>query len=159
MGWMTKDIRWAAQLLPQSTISSGYTTSDNCAVLRVPSIASASGNISIIPSQFDEIIYRVQNGNLYQIICPHTAGATPSARTSQSRIVAKYCSPVTFYKVDTANGTWTSLSIFIGSGGNLSTVSNLGISLPVNETTLSLSGAIIKTTSLTPTIVVRLRNR
>jgi hypothetical protein len=31
--------------------------------------------------------------------------------------------------------------------------------LPVNETTLSLSGAVMRTTSTTPTVVVRLRNR
>lgn len=158
MGWLAKDIRWSAQILPQSTITTGYTTGDNCAVLQIPSITNTGGNISITSStQFDEIIYYVNNSNLYRIVSPNTTGI-PSARTPQNQIVARYCSPVTFYKVDTVNGAWTPLSTFIGNGGNLSTVNNLGISLPVNETTLSLSGAVIKTTSLTPTVVVRLRN-
>jgi Tfp pilus assembly protein PilW len=159
MGWMAKDIRWASQILPQSTIVTGYTTSSNCAVLQVPSIANTGGVISIIPSQFDEIIYRVQNGDMYQIVTPNTATVTPSARTPQNRVIATHCNPATFYKVDTSTGTWTPLSTFISAGGNLSTVNNLGVSLPVNETTLSLSGAVIQTTSLTPTTVIRLRNR
>jgi prepilin-type N-terminal cleavage/methylation domain-containing protein len=159
MGWMSKDIRWASQILPQSTIIGGYTTSSNCAVLQVPSISGSGGNMAIIPSQYDEIIYYVQNGDLYQIVAPYTSGSTPSVRPAQNRVVARNCNPATFYKVDTANGTWTPLSTFISSGGNLSTVSNLGISLPVNETTLSLSGAVVRTTSVTPTTVIRLRNR
>jgi Tfp pilus assembly protein PilW len=160
MGWMTQDIRWAAQMLPQSTIVGGYTTSSNCAVLQVPSITNSGGVVSVIPSQFDEIIYYVDNANeMHQRVCPNTAGSTPSVRPAQNRTVASYCSPVTFYKVDTTNNTWTPLSTFISGGGNLSTINNLGISLPVNETTLSLSGAVMRTTSTTPTVVVRLRNR
>jgi Tfp pilus assembly protein PilW len=159
MGWLSKDIRWGAQILPSSTITTGYTTSDNCTVLQVPSIANNSGVISIIPAQYDEIIYRVQNGTMYQTVSPYTAGSSPSARAAGTKTIARYCNPVTFYKVDTSNGTWTSLSNFINAGGNLSTVNNLGISLPVNDTTLSLSGTVVKTNTLTPTVVVRLRNK
>jgi hypothetical protein len=160
MGWMAKDIRSGAQILPQSTIVNGYATSNSCIVLQVPSIANTSGNISIIPSQFDEIIYFVQAGQLRETVATYTTGPTPSIRIPQNnRTIARYCNSVTFYKVDTSAGTWTPLSTFIGGGGNLSTINNVGVSLPINETTLSLNGITTQNYLITPTMVVRLRNK
>ncbi|MDP3790516.1 MAG: hypothetical protein Q8R38_00515 [Candidatus Omnitrophota bacterium] len=159
MGWIAKDVRSAAEILPQSTIVSGRTTSDSCIVLQVPSIANTGGSASVIPSQFDEIVYIVQDGNLQRIVTPYTAGLTPSVRPPENRAVARYCNLVTFYKVDTSTGTWTPLSGFLGSGGNLSTINNMGVSLPINETTLSLSGVETQNYSITPTMVLRLRNK
>lgn len=157
MGWLAKDLRSGANILGQSTITSGYTTSDNCIVLQVPSLThDVYGNIAIVPSQFDEVIYKVQNGKLYQIACPFTTGLHPSIRLAQNHAIADHCDSVTFYKVDTSAGTWTSLSGLINQ---LSTINNVGVSLPVNETTLSFSGITTHSNLITPTMVVRLRNK
>ena len=161
MSWAAKDIRLGAEILPHSTIVTGRTTSNSCIVLQIPSIANTAGVNSVIPSQFDEITYMVQNGNLRRIVDPYTTGGNPSVRPHQDNTIARYCESVTFSKVDTSPGafTWTKLSDFIGGGGDLSTINNLGISLPINETTLSLSGIVTQKSSITPTMVVRLRNR
>jgi Tfp pilus assembly protein PilW len=157
MSWLSKDGRCATQIIPDSTITPGYTTSSSCVVLSTPSIAENGGVISIIsPSRLDEIVYYVQNGNLHQVICPNAAG---SARTAVNRVIAKRCNEVTFFNVNTATGTWTPMSTYIAAGGNLSTINNLGISLPINETILSLSGVTMINETATPTTVVKLRNK
>lgn len=159
---LSKDIRGASQILTTSTLGTPtYTTSSSCVVLQVPSITVSSGIITIIPSQYDNIIYNVVNNNLYEIVLPYTAGAAPSARKASNGAVAKYCSSVTFYYVNTANNTWTPLSNFISGGGSLANVTNLGISLPMNETILSFSGggSGVQNISLSPNTIVRLRNK
>lgn len=154
MSWMSRDIKAGAQIIAVSAIGAGdYATSNTCLVLRVPSVTGAVGNFSVIPAQFDEVIYTVEaGGNLRRVVRP-SAG---SARTAQNQEVAKYCEPVAFSSVTIAGSvsTWTPLD----NVDNLNTVNNLGISLPVNEVMHSLSVAEVTNAEMTPTSVIRMRN-
>lgn len=62
----------------------GYNTSTTCLVLKVPSIDS-SHNIIDIHNNFDRIIYRLNNGNIWKIVFPGTG----SARAAQNKIFEK----------------------------------------------------------------------
>ncbi len=78
---LSKDCRIAIRILDSFA---GYTTATDCLVLKVPSIDS-SHNIIDINSDFDHIIYRLYNGDLWKIIIPGTG----SARTAQNKIFEK----------------------------------------------------------------------
>lgn len=139
MGWMAKDIRMASQIVPNH---SSYTTSDSSIVLQVPAI-NATG--SVIASHYDYIIYRLQSSNLYRIIEKDAS----SSRLNENRIVARYCSSLTF----------SSDGVTLSHIPNLSTVNTVAIYLPLNKMTISLSGAGAAAASITPTTIVRLRNK
>lgn len=157
MGWMSKDIRWAAQVLPTSTLSSTvYNTSDNCIVLNVPSINNPGGEIAIIPAQFDEIIYQVQGDDLHRIVSPFKTGSTPSIRSAEDRIVATHCNPLTFKSQTATSGGIQPLSYFVNLL-ELDTINAVYVSLPLNERTLFSSNAA--DASLRPTTVIKLRNK
>ena len=59
----------------------GYTTAADCLVLKVPSIDS-SHDIIDINNNFDHIIYRLYNSDLWKIVIPGTG----SARAAQNKI-------------------------------------------------------------------------
>lgn len=149
-GWLMRDVRCAAQIEPSCT-SDGttYTTSDNVIVLMVPSI-DASGNV--ISSRYDHIIYRLQGSDLYRIVRKDSS----SSRPNENRVVARYCTSLTFSSV--AGGVAHGLSYY-ANNGTLDTLNTVGISLPLNKTTVSLSGAGETTEWMTPTTVARLRNK
>ena len=140
---ISRDIRWATQV-EESYTSGGttYTTGDNVLVLMVPSI-DASDNC--IPSTYDYIIYQLQSGNLYRIVCK----AASSARLSENRIVARYCTSLTF----SCGG------VTLSNIANKSTINNVDIYLPLNKTVLSLSGQGQAIESMYPTTIVKLRNK
>ncbi len=63
---ISKDCRIAIRVMDAY---SGYTTADNCIVLKVPSI-DASGNIIDVNHRFDYIVYRLQGGDLWKTVIP-----------------------------------------------------------------------------------------
>lgn len=71
---ISKDCRMAIGVMDYY---SGYVTTDNCLVLKVPSIDS-SGNIIDVNNQFDYIIYRVNNGDLWKIVIPGASSSRPA---------------------------------------------------------------------------------
>lgn len=154
MGWMAKDIRWAAQIAPNSTLGAiTRTTSDNCIVLSVPSIKSSG---DIISSQFDEIIYLITNDDLHRIVYPFKTGTNPSIRSTEDRIIATDCSQLAFSSSTPSSGGIQPLSYFVGLS-ELPDINTVYISLPLNEKTIfstNTGGA-----SLRPTTVVKLRNK
>lgn len=138
-GLLTRDIRNASQVVPSH---GSYTTTDNSIVLMVPSIDASK---AIISAHYDYITYRLQNTDLYRIVEPDAL----SARQSENSIIARYCYSLTF-----SSGGTTLSNI-----ANLSTVNTVAIYLPINKSTISLGGSGTGTESITPTTVVRLRNK
>lgn len=143
--YMSRDIRWAVQVLSSY---GGYTTSNSCLVLMVPSI-DASGNIK--PSYYDYIIYQLQGSDLRRIL----QADAQSSRVSENRIIAHYCSSLALSGAITGDETPTPLS----DVQNLSTINLVAISLPLNKPMLSLTGGGTGGAQLTPTTEVRLRNK
>jgi len=78
---ISRDCRIAIRILDSFA---GYTTATDCLVLKVPSIDS-SHNIIDINGDFDHIIYRSYNGDLWKIVIPGTG----SARAAQNKIFEK----------------------------------------------------------------------
>jgi len=161
MSRMARDARSAALILSDFTSGgNSYTTSSSCIVLQVPSI-DATGKV--ITDQYDVVVYMLGGTDgtyLRQLVIPNMAIGTPSARQAQDHTVARYCSALTFYYINASAGTWQTLSAFISGGGNLSDVNDLGIFLPLREITGSLTGqGTTRTSSLTPTSIIKLRNR
>jgi hypothetical protein len=103
------------------------------------------GSDNCIPSLYDYIIYQLQGGSLYRIVFKDPA----SSRPNENRVVAKYCTSLTF----SSNGTTLS------NITNKSTINNIDIYLPINKSTISLSGAGQINESMNPTTVVKLRNK
>ena len=68
---MSKDCRMAARVMDQH---GGYTTTNNCLVLKVPSVNGA-GDIIDVNNEFDYVIYFTNNGNLWRVIMPGGASA------------------------------------------------------------------------------------
>ena len=144
--WMARDIRSAAQVVPSY---STYTTTDHSIVLQVPSVHPQTGDM--IPSHYDYIVYKLQGSDLYRIVIPDSL----SARTSGSRATAHYCASLLFSSEDLASHTIKPLSEI----PNLSTINSIGMYLPLNKTTVTLGGGATGTVSITPTTVIRLRNK
>lgn len=155
-GWLTRDIRCSAQV--ESSYASGgttYSTSDHVIVLKVPSIDKSNPPKSL-SAYFDHIIYRLENGNLKRIVIidqKFKDASDPyynqSGRSDDNSVIAGYCSSLTF-----SSGGTTLSNI-----GNLSAINTISIYLPINKSTTSASGAGTKAASISPTTVVRLRNK
>lgn len=140
---ISRDVRLSTQVATSYT-SGGttYTTGDNVLVLMVPSV-DASGDC--IPSTYDYFVYQLQDGNLYRIIFKDAA----SVRPSENRIVAKYCTSLTF----SCGG------VTLSNIANKSTINYIDIYLPLNKTALSLSGQGETSGTMYPTTIVKLRNK
>lgn len=78
---MAKDCRIAIRVMDSF---STYTTTDSCLVLKAPSV-DANGNIIDINHNFDYIIYRIYNNDLWKIVIP----GTTSSRTGRDNILKK----------------------------------------------------------------------
>ncbi len=72
---ISKDCRIATRVMDSYA---GYTTADDCLILKVPSLDSL-GNIIDVNKNFDYIIYRINNGNLWKTVIPGT-GSSREAR-------------------------------------------------------------------------------
>lgn len=143
-GYLTRDIRCTAQVV--SSYGS-YVTSDNSIVLKVKSIGPLG---DVISPNCDYIAYELRNApdgrkDLYRIVMPDAS----SSRTSDDRFMAHYCESLIF----------SSGGIDLSSIGDLSLINTISIYLPINKSTMSLSGAETSILSLNPTTVVRLRNK
>lgn len=139
-GWLTRDIRSAAQVIGNY---GAYTTTDNSIILVVPSI-DASGQ-PVGSQHNDYIIYQLQGSDLYRIVQSDPL----SSRPNSNDVKAHYCSSLTF----------SSGGVTLSHVANLSTVNTIAIYLPINKSTISLGGTGTETESITPTTVVRLRNK
>lgn len=138
---MARDIRCASQV---EASNGSYVTTDSCIVLKVPSVDS-SGNT--IGAKYDEIIYRLQGTSLYRIVVP----SSYSARHASNRAVAYHCASLTF-----SSGGVTLSNI---SSANLSNINTVAVSLPINKEIISLSGAGTVIESMTPTTIIKMRNK
>lgn len=78
---ISKDSRMAIRVMDEYA---GYATTNSCLVLKVPSLDS-SGNILDVNNEFDYIIYRIENGDLWKNVIP---GAN-SSRQAQDRMLKK----------------------------------------------------------------------
>ena len=146
-GWLMRDIRCAAQVVASYDSSvdddgESYTTTSHSIVLMVPSVDDDG---EVISGNYDYIIYELQGTNLYRIVQKDGL----SSRTAGSSVIAHNCAELTF----------SSDGLPLSSIANLSTVNTVSIYLPINKFTTSLSGAGTQTASISPTTVVRLRNK
>lgn len=139
MEWMARDIRWASQV---ESSSGGYTTNDNCIVLKVPAV-DATG--AVIPSHYDHIAYRLQGSVLYRIIMKDPLSARPNSNSP----LAYYCTSLTF----------SSGGVTLSHVPNLSDINTVAVFLPLNKTLLSLGGGGSGSAAIEPTTIVRLRNK
>jgi hypothetical protein len=78
---VSKDSRIATRVVDSF---GGYVTTSNCLVLKVPSI-DAYGNIIDVNNEFDHIIYRISNSNLWKTVIPSSV----SFRESRNAIFKK----------------------------------------------------------------------
>ncbi len=69
LDWMSKDIKWATQVL---SAWGGYTTSTDCLVMEIPSIDTTGDIIDAdgdgIPDDYDHLIYQLNSTNLERIM-------------------------------------------------------------------------------------------
>ena len=146
-GWLTRDIRCATQVVPQypETGSPAYQTGDHVIVLKVPSV-DGSGNA--LNSSYDHIIYKLQDGDLYRIVQKDAS----SSRPNENRAIAHYCTSLTFRSGNYGLKYYADNNI-------LSTINTVAIYLPINKSTISLSGAGMANESINPTTIVKLRNK
>lgn len=138
MEWIGRDIRQAAQVVPNH---GAYTTNNNVIVLQVPAV-DASDNI--IGSHYDYIIYQLVGSDLKRIVVKDAL----SSRSNETRLVARYCTSLAF----------SSEGVGLAGISNLSTIDTIGIYLPLNKSTISMSGGT-QTVSTAPTTLIRLRNK
>ena len=68
---VSKDCRMGIRIMDTYE---GYTTTNNTLVLKVPSV-DASGNIIDVNNEFDYIIYRIQNQDLWKIVFPGSSSS------------------------------------------------------------------------------------
>jgi len=136
---IARDIKWSAEVAANY---GGYATSDDTIVLKVPSL-NAQG--SVITAHYDHVIYRLQGSDLYRIVQIDAL----SSRKNENRVIARHCKPLTF----------SSGGVTLSHITYLSTVNTVAVTLPINETMISLSGKGTQTAQLTPTTVIRLRNK
>lgn len=78
---MSKDCRVAVRVMDSYA---GYTTTDDCLILKVPSIDS-SGNIIDVNNDHDYIVYILNGGDLWKAVIP---GST-SSRTAYNDVLKK----------------------------------------------------------------------
>lgn len=140
-GWMSRDIRCAAQVIKQypETGTASYSTGDSVIVLKVPSIDSAG---EVINSCYDHVVYRLSGSDLYRIVIKNAS----SSRSNENRIIARNCESLTFRSGD------QDLQYYVDND-TLATIDTVSIYLPINKT----RGVIVESTN--PTTIVRLRNK
>ena len=71
---ISKDCRIAIRVMDNY---GGYVTTDNCLVLKLPSI-DASRNIVDVNNEFDYVIYRIQNQDLWKTVIPGSSSSRPA---------------------------------------------------------------------------------
>jgi hypothetical protein len=167
---LTRDIRCARQVLQQQLLDSGttYYTDINTSgdshsiVLMVPSIDTTGASIIDQSGQIDAykdyIIYQLQGNDLARIVQIDSKFNTTgdpyyhrNGRKNEISTKAHYCSSLTFSFYDHNGNKVTNLDL-----GNADIVA---IYLPINKSTLALSGTGTEVEQINPTTKVRLRNK
>ncbi len=131
---VAKDCRIAAMVMDSF---STYTTTTSCLILRVPSV-DTNGDIIDVNNEFDYIIYKIVNGNLWKTVFPGTA----SARQAQNAIFKK--------SID---------SLYLTSSGT--PLSNIPHKSSITQLTIRVSAVEVflgKDYRLTPGTTVKLMN-
>jgi hypothetical protein len=159
IGYLAKDIRLAAQVMA-ATPDNAYQTTDHCVVLQIASINNTAADIvvagnvvhpgNVIPNSYDNIVYKLQGSDLYRVIKQGNANSRPN----ENRAIGHYCTSLTF-----RSGSGATAGQLLSTVAPLSDVNALAITLPLNKTTTSLSGAGTETESMTPTTTVSMRNK
>jgi prepilin-type N-terminal cleavage/methylation domain-containing protein len=130
---ISKDCRTAIRIMDSY---SGYTTSDTCLVLKVPSIDSMK-NIININKNFDYIIYRSHNGDLWKIVIPGPG----SSRAAQNKV---------FERSESFNLSYNGAPV--SSIAHKSTMPHITITITVSQ---NVRGKVY---SVTPGTTVKLMN-
>jgi len=74
---ISKDCRMGIRVMDNYA---GHTTSDNCLVLKIPSIDS-SGNVIDVNDKFDYVAYWVSGGNLWRQVIPGIGSSRPASNS------------------------------------------------------------------------------
>jgi len=85
LSWVSRDIKEGIEILPSWA---SYTTSNNCLVLKIPSV-DANGIITNIESDFDYIIYRLNPSSSQRLERIVDAKDGVSSRADSCRIMAE----------------------------------------------------------------------
>lgn len=131
---ISKDCRMAIRIVDSFA---GYTTATNCLVLKVPSIDSFH-NIIDVNKNFDYIIYRLYNDDLWKIVIPGTG----SARAAQNEIFEKSAESFTV----------SSDGVLLSNIPHKSSITHITISITVAEV---FRGKVYR---ITPGTTVKLMN-
>lgn len=83
---ISKDCRIAIRVMDTHA---GYTTTDNCLVLKVPSV-DASGDIIDVNKEFDYIIYWINNGDLWKQVIPGAASSRQAYNNAFKKSVESF---------------------------------------------------------------------
>jgi prepilin-type N-terminal cleavage/methylation domain-containing protein len=139
LSWTSRDIKEGIEVLPSW---GSYTTSNNCLVLKIPSV-DANGVITNIESDFDYIIYRLNPSNPRRLERIVDAKDGVSSRADSSKVIAE--------RVD---------SFMLRSEGvELSSVMDLSQVFIINVTLLTKQTIFGKTHQETFRTEVKLRNK
>jgi len=136
MDWLARDIRWAIKLEPSHGT---YATSNNCIVLRVPSIDS-SGDVIDVKNEHDLIIFKLKDGSPTELERIVDAKDGVSSRIDETRIIAGNIDSLGFSYNDTG----------LSDTGNLGDVTYLDIALVTGTTVrdINLSDSLSTTVKL-----------
>jgi prepilin-type N-terminal cleavage/methylation domain-containing protein len=139
LNWISRDIKEGIELLPSWA---SYTTSNNCLVLKIPSV-DANGIITDIESDFDYIIYRLSPSNPRRLERIVDAKDGVSSRADSRRVIAE--------KVDSF--------VMRSEGVELSSVTDLSQVSIVDVTMLTQQTIFGKTQQEILRTEVKLRNK
>lgn len=134
MDIVSKDCRVAIRVMDNYA---GYSTTNNCLVLKVPSV-DASGNIIDINKKFDYIIYRINNKDLWKTVIPGIG----SSRTAYNNALKRSIESLYFAYNETG----------LSSVANKTSIAHLTIWVSIAETILQ------KTYRVNPGTTVKLMN-
>jgi len=101
LAWITRDVRMAVAI---EASWSGYTTSANTLVLKIPSV-DANGLIIDLKAHWDRIIYCLTTNKFYRIV---DAESGVSARLDDTRLLADKTSALAFSYYDSSGTLLTS---------------------------------------------------
>lgn len=85
LSWISRDIKEGIEVLP---IWASYTTSNNCLILKIPSV-DANGIITNIESDFDYVIYRLNPSNPHRLERIVDGKDGVSSRADSSKVIAE----------------------------------------------------------------------
>jgi Tfp pilus assembly protein PilW len=140
MDWMSRDLRWAQQLITNKTINSQYyITGTEEIILKIPSIDSSG---DIIDGVFDYVVYHLSQSDSTKLERIIDANAL-SSRVDETRIIANNISSLTFSSAGTE----------LSNIPDVTTLTNVAIELTTSKV------ASRRTLSQTVSSTIKLRNK